>query len=87
MRCICQVPSEITFRITVTYLGSEKLQDNTLNAFTSQVQKELVDSSGKLAIHNIPPVRSLIDHFPCHMQQLVLGILEFEYTMLLKHSH
>jgi hypothetical protein len=83
-----QVPSEITFRITVTYLGSKKLQDNTLNAFTSQVQKELVDSSGKLIyMYCKYHLCLLVDHFPYHMQQLVLGILGFEYTMLLKHSH
>lgn len=43
-----QVPSEITLRITVTYLGNKKLQEDTLKSFVSQVQKELVDSSGRL---------------------------------------
>ena len=47
-----QVPSEITFRITVSYLGDEDDLSDRLAAFASQVQRELVDSSGELSESN-----------------------------------
>ena len=45
-----QVPSEITFRITVSYLGDDDESNDRLKAFVSQVQRELVDSSGELKL-------------------------------------